>query len=150
MEPGIVPELLVRDIQASIAFWCGLCGFAIRYDRPEEGFAYLTLDSAHVMLELEGTGRNWITGALDGPRGRGINFQVTVPDVESVLLALRAAEVSLFMQPEQKWYRVGDEEAGVKQFLVMDPDGYLLRIQSSLGRRATNAPAGTTHSVEDA
>jgi len=145
----MVPELLVRDITASIAFWCGLCGFAIRYDRPEEGFAYLTLGNAHVMLEQQGTGRNWITGALDGPRGRGINFQVTVPNVEPILLALRAAEVPLFMEPEQKWYRMGDEEAGVKQFLVMDPDGYLLRIQSSLGRRAAAPSPGQTHPGEE-
>jgi len=28
---------------------------------------------------------------------------------------------------------VGDGEVGVEQFLVEDPDGYLLRIQSPLG-----------------
>lgn len=30
-----------------------------------------------------------------------------------------------------------EEEAGVHQFLVQDPDGYLARFQPSLGRRAT-------------
>lgn len=40
------------------------------------------------------------------------------------------------MEPETKWYRVSDtEEAGVRQFLVTDPDGYLIRFQSSIGRR---------------
>lgn len=39
------------------------------------------------------------------------------------------------MAPEEKWYQVGDQEAGVHQFLVQDPDGYLVRVQSSLGRR---------------
>lgn len=39
------------------------------------------------------------------------------------------------MQPEVKWYRMDDEEVGVQQFLVQDPDGYLIRFQSSLGRR---------------
>jgi len=51
--------------------------------------------------------------------------------------ALRAAGVELFMQPETTWYRVGEEEAGVRQFLVTDPDGYLIRFQSSFGRRLT-------------
>lgn len=42
------------------------------------------------------------------------------------------------MEPETKWYRVGDNEvAGVEQFLVTDPDGYLVRFQASLGRRST-------------
>ena len=42
------------------------------------------------------------------------------------------------MQPETKWYRVGSEEAGVEQFLVTDPDGYLIRFQSSCGRRSVS------------
>lgn len=48
------------------------------------------------------------------------------------------AGTELFMQPETKWYGVGTEQAGVDQFLVQDPDGYLVRFQSSAGRR----PAG--------
>ena len=90
------------------------------------------------MLEQAGVGRNWITGPLEVPHGRGVNFQVTVPDVEPILSALRAADVSLFMQPETRWYPVGGEEAGVSQFLVADPDGYLIRFQSTLGRRCAD------------
>lgn len=79
-EPALVPELLVADLDRSLAFWCGLCGFEIRYARPEERFAYIAVGTAHLMLE----------------------------------------------------------QAGVDQFLVQDPDGYLVRFQSSAGRR----PAG--------
>ena len=44
------------------------------------------------------------------------------------------------MAPEEKWYRIGDrEEAGVRQFLVTDPDGYLFSFQSSLGHRTALA-----------
>jgi len=44
-----VPELLVGSVTKSIEFWCGLCGFQINYQRPEEGFAYISLgvDSHH-------------------------------------------------------------------------------------------------------
>ncbi|GAB3582860.1 VOC family protein [Calidifontibacter terrae] len=88
------------------------------------------------MLEQRGVGRNWLTGELTPPLGRGINFQIGVPDLESILSALADATWPLFMQPEMKWYRVSDsEEAGVRQFLVSDPDGYLIRFQSSVGRR---------------
>jgi catechol 2,3-dioxygenase-like lactoylglutathione lyase family enzyme len=134
--PALVPELLVADIARSIDFWCGLCGFTIDYQREEEGFTYLSRGGAQVMLEQEGIGRNWITGSLDRPLGRGINFQITVPDLEPILASLSAAGHALFMAPETKWYVVGHgEEAGVRQFLVTDPDGYLIRFQSSLGRR---------------
>ena len=135
--PALVPELLVTDTAASLQFWCGLCGFEIAYQRVDEGFAFLTRGDAHVMLEQRGVGRNWITGALDRPFGRGINLQISVDDLDPILTALDAAGHALFMTPEERWYRVdGDEEAGVGQFLVEDPDGYLIRFQASIGRRA--------------
>lgn len=125
----------MTDITASIRFWCGLCGFAIRYQRQQEGFAYISSGDSDVMLEQAGLGRNWVTGSLDPPLGRGISFQISVTALEPLLLALRDADHPLFMEPESRWYRVGDELVGVRQFLVADPDGYLLRFQSPLGRR---------------
>lgn len=135
VEPALVPELLVRDVTKSMEFWCGLCGFDVLYHRPEEGFAYLVRSSAHVMLEQTGVGRNWVTAPLQAPLGRGINFQISVSDLDPVLASLRLAGWVLFMDPEEKWYRVDEGEAGVRQFLVSDPDGYLLRFQASIGRR---------------
>ena len=134
-EPALVPELLVIDVDRSLHFWRDVCGFQVRYSRPEERFAYIALGSAHLMLEQIGVGRNWITGALEPPLGRGINFQITVPDTAPLVAALARADIELIMQPETKWYRIGNEKAGVDQFLVSDPDGYLIRFQSSRGRR---------------
>lgn len=134
---ALVPEILVGDVAKSIEFWCGFCGFGIDYQRPEEGFAYISLGSAHVMLEQRGLGRNWITGPLERPFGRGINLQISVRSLDPILTALNDAGYPLFMSPETKWYRVdGNSEAGVRQFLVADPDGYLIRFQESLARRA--------------
>lgn len=136
VDPALVPELLVSDVVRSIEFWCGLCGFQIAYQRPEEGFAYISLGSAHIMLEEQGIGRNWVTGPLEPPLGRGINFQISIPRLEPVITTLREADYKLFMEPESKWYRIDERtEAGVHQFLVTDPDGYLIRFQASIGRR---------------
>ena len=135
MNPALVPELLVESVAASLDFWCRLCQFEVLYDRPEEGFAYIAQDSAHLMLEQLGVGRNWLTGPLDRPLGRGINFQITVPAIGPLCSSLREAGWPLFMEPETKWYRTDSDEAGVEQFLVTDPDGYLIRFQASLGRR---------------
>lgn len=132
---ALVPELLVTDIDQSIEFWCGNCGFELSYSRPEERFAYIELGAAHVMLEQIGVGRNWVTSALEPPLGRGINLQISVPDTDAMVKTLERAGVQLFMQPEIRWYRLADDQVGVKQFLVTDPDGYLIRFQSSLGRR---------------
>jgi len=133
--PALVPELLVTDLDRSLAFWRDLCAFEVAYDRPEERFAYLTLSSAHLMLEEIGDGRHWMTGPLEAPFGRGINFQIGVPDAASLSQSMQDAGVEFYLPLETKRYRVGDEEAGVQQFLVTDPDGYLVRFQTSLGRR---------------
>ena len=131
--PALVPELLVADVGASLAFWRDLCGFRVRYHRLEEGFAYLVRDGAHVMLEEAGRGRNWVTADLLRPLGRGVNFQVRVDDVEPLLTALRGAGWPLFMEPEDKAYSVEGVDVVVRQFLVTDPDGYLLRFQAPTG-----------------
>lgn len=131
-EPGLVPELLVTDVARSIEFWCSGCGFEVHYARPEERFAYIGLGSAHVMLAQVGMGRNWLTGPLEPPLGRGINLQITVPDADVVFVRLEAAGIELFMPPEVKQYAVGEDVVAVRQFLVTDPDGYLLRFQSTM------------------
>ena len=132
----LVPELLVIDLDQSLRFWRDLCGFRVAFDRASERFAYLDLDGAQVMLEQRGVGRNWVTAALEPPFGRGINFQVSVTLIQPILAALQAAGWPLFMPPEQKWYRTGSFETGMNQFLVQEPDGYLIRFSAPLGERS--------------
>jgi catechol 2,3-dioxygenase-like lactoylglutathione lyase family enzyme len=134
--PDLVPELLVTDLDASLAFWVDLCGFTILYERPSERFAYLRSGSAELMLEQVGTGRNWIPAELDRPLGRGVNFQIMVPAIQTLLDSLSKAAWPLFMAAESKWYDTGDTRVGIAQFLVQDPDGYLVRFSSRLGADA--------------
>lgn len=108
------------------------------YERAHEGFAYISSGAAHIMLEQLGRGRNWVTGTLERPLGRGVNFQISVPSIEPLIISLDAGGWPLFLAPETKWYRPGEHEAGVRQFLVADPDGYLIRFQASLGRRCAS------------
>lgn len=136
---ALVPELLVTDLAASLVFWRDLCGFAIVYARDEDGFAYLEREGAQLMLEQVGKGRQWITGPLEHPLGRGINLQVGVAAIEPILDALAAAGWPLHMKPEEKWYSAGDREVGVRQFLAQDPDGYLVRFSAGLGLRPQSA-----------
>lgn len=135
VSPDLVPELLVTDLATSLNFWVELCGFQVRYDRPQEGFAYLHSGTAHLMLEQIGVGRNWVPGALERPLGRGVNFEVTVPTITPLLERLLTVGWPLFMAPEDKWYQTGDSQTGVSQFLVQDPDGYLVRFAAPLDVR---------------
>lgn len=138
--PLVVPELNITSLPESLRFWRDLLGFRILYDRPEQGFAAIERDGVEFMLEEYDTGPAerlgiWDTGAREKPYGRGINFEITVADVGVLMSALEQAGWPLFFGPEERWYRAGTEEVGVRQFLVQDPDGYLLRFSQSLGRR---------------
>lgn len=129
-----MPELMVTDLAASLAFWCGPCGFRVLYDRPEEGFACIERDGSRVMLDElpQGRAHRWEVAPTDRPFGRHVNFEVAVEDVAPILAALEAARRPLFMAPETKTYRVGAGGVPVRQFLVQDPDGYLLRFSQKL------------------
>ncbi|UFZ03357.1 VOC family protein [Bradyrhizobium ontarionense] len=129
----LVPELDVSDLGASKSFWCDLLGFRIAYQRPEDRFMYIELQGAQVML-MQHNG-NWETGPLERPFGRGINFQIVVDDVDPMLAALAQANWPLFEKCREAWYRVGERARGQRQFLVQDPDGYLLRFAQDLGLR---------------
>lgn len=129
----LVPEMVVSDIRASLRFYTGIIGFSIAYDRPEDGFAYLDLDGAQLMLEQ--TDEPWLTGPMERPYGRGINLQIEVAAIAPLLERLAANGWPLFREPQDDWYRCGDVLLGNRQFLVQCPDGYLLRFFEDLGER---------------
>lgn len=131
---ALVPELLVADLARSRAFYCDLCGFAVRFARPEDGFLYLELGGAQIMLEEMGE-EAWVTGPMQAPFGRGINLQIEVEAVAPIDTRLAAAGVVPFRALHEAWYRDGAVEHGQAQLLVQDPDGYLLRFVEVLGER---------------
>jgi catechol 2,3-dioxygenase-like lactoylglutathione lyase family enzyme len=134
----LVPELAVTRFQKSLDFYTKICCFSIAYQREEEGFAFLVLGDAQIMIDEIGNGRNWETAKFDYPLGRGLNLQIRVKLIEPILENLKKAGIDLFMDVEEKWYRKNDTQVGNRQFLVQDPDGYLLRFTESLGTRPLN------------
>lgn len=140
--PAVVPELDVADLAASLAFYRDVLGFLVAAERPEDGFAYLVRGGAHLMLEqAAGPGRRFRTAPLEHPFGRGVNLQIEVDDVDGLRAAVEAAGLPVLVDLEERWYRQGDDELGNRQFVVADPDGYLLRPFTSLGaRKAASGP----------
>lgn len=76
---------------------------------------------------LEQINGHWNTGKLEYPFGRGINFEMSVSDIDSIYNRVMESGGKLFIEMETVTYRTGESEQVQKQFLVMDPDGYLLR-----------------------
>ncbi|KVL27963.1 bleomycin resistance protein [Burkholderia sp. MSMB1835] len=131
---ALVPELICSDLAASVRFYRDVLGFGIRFERPEDGFAYLELGGAQLMLEQQRP-ESWLTGPMEPPFGRGINLQIEVDSIGPIHDRIVAAGVALFVEPRTSWYRQDDIEHGQIEMLVQDPDGYLLRLVEILPER---------------
>ena len=129
----LIPELSVTNLGKSLEFYTETLGFKIEYSRPEEGFFFLSLEGSQIMIEE--VNDHWWIGELEHPFGRGINFQIEVSDVSVLVERLDEAGIALFRPVGEMWYRGGDAEFGQIEFLVQDPDGYLLRFIQDIGER---------------
>jgi catechol 2,3-dioxygenase-like lactoylglutathione lyase family enzyme len=136
--PALVPELYVSDLDTSVEFYVDVLGFRVAYDRPEERFAALSLGLAHIMLEEapslrvatpdEFSAGEWRTADLERPFGRGVNFEIEVSDIDSINSRIAARDYPRLLEVHERSYRVGEKERRVRQLLLADPDGYLVRL----------------------
>ena len=128
---ALVPELSVSNLSRSRAFYVDILGFKVEYERPADGFIYLSFQGSQIMIEeING---HWATGELKHPYGRGINLQFSVENVDRLIALLCRNGIQLFRSSIESWYRGGDVLYGQREFLVQDPDGYLLRFAQEIG-----------------
>lgn len=127
---ALVPELSVTNIEQSKWFYIELLDFQLEYERKKDKFAFLSLNNAQLMLEEQNG--HWETGSLEYPFGRGVNFQIIVEDIQSIVNRLNEHAISLFREPFVSEYAIGDTFIKEIEFLVQDPDGYLLRFSQEV------------------
>ena len=129
---SLVPELYVLNFQKSLNFYTTILGFKIEYLRDNPQFAFLSYLESQIMIEQEEYNEDWHTGKLEYPLGRGINFQIKTHDVQNLVDKLNAVQYPLKRGIKESCYDVNGSPYRYRQFLVMDPDGYLLRFSQPL------------------
>lgn len=133
---SLVPEMIVSNIQVSLKFYCKVLGFIIEYERPENNFAFISYNGSQLMLEQDDLQHSpWRVEPLEKPYGRGINLSIECPDVAVLARALTLSGYELRKPIETCWYRSNKILVGESNFLVLDPDGYLLRFAQDLGSK---------------
>lgn len=123
----LIPELSVTNINKSVEFYTFI-GFKVIYERKEDKFCFLELEGNQIMLEQ--INDNWNTGDLEYPFGRGINISMTVANVEEYYEKIKKSNYDIFKKIMTNKYRVDDIIYEDKEFLIQDPDGYLLRFNN--------------------
>lgn len=124
---SLIPELSVSNYHKSKEFYESI-GFSVVYERVEDSFCFLQLEDNQIMIQENN--HVWDTGELDYPYGRGINISMSVSDIDSYYSALKKNNISFFLELEIHSYRVDDTIYDDKEFLIQDPDGYLLRFNN--------------------
>ena len=121
----MIPELSVFDIEQTKRFYNDL-GFKIEYERPEEKFVFMSFQDSQFMFEqIHDNG--WNIDELIYPLGRGINFSIAVDDIEGLYKLVKTLNLEIYRELNRSIYKVNGTEETQTEFLIQDPNGYLLR-----------------------
>ena len=121
----MIPEVSVFDIEQTKRFYNDL-GFKIEYERPEEKFVFMSFQDSQFMFEqIHDNG--WNIGELIYPLGRGINFSIAVDDIEGLYKLVKTLNLEIYRELNRSIYQVNGTEETQTEFLIQDPNGYLLR-----------------------
>jgi catechol 2,3-dioxygenase-like lactoylglutathione lyase family enzyme len=131
----LIPELSVSNLNESLKFYVNSIGFKIEYQRPENKFVFISYQGTQFMLQELEENEKWSIGELKHPYGNGVNFQIEVSNVEKIHDALKTSGYKIAFDIEENWYRQDNKLLGNKEFLIQDPDGYLLRFSEDLGEK---------------
>lgn len=129
-----IPELSVTNLENSLNFY-KTAGFKVEYDRPENKFAFISLGEIQFMLQEIANNDKWDVAPLSYPFGNGINFQLEVENLDEIYNSFKNSNYKITFDIEENWYRQDNKLLGNKEFLIQDPDGYLLRFSEDLGEK---------------
>ena len=62
----------------------------------------------------------------------GINFQIDVTNIDEIYKNIKENHYEIFIDMEEHYYRKDNEIMRCKEFLIKDPNGYLLRFSQDL------------------
>ena len=132
----VLPELYIFNLEDSLHFYIDLIGFNIVYERKEDKFAFLQFENVQIIIQqIDKENNKCETVKLEYPLGVGINFQIDVTSIDEIYNRLKKANYRIFVEMEDHWYRKDNILMGCREFLVQDPNGYLLRFSQDLEDR---------------
>lgn len=134
----LVPELWCSDFEASIEFYTATLGFEVVQQRGSDPHAYLAFCGAKIMIahwELDGNWVPWLPDDMARPFGRGMNLQFMSTDVDALYQRVLSQRVEPLVEIyEDEIWKTNCMDTR-RQFLISDPDGYVLRFAQSLRTR---------------
>jgi len=117
----LTPNLVVLDVDRSVAFYRDVLGFALVTTVPDAApyvFAIVRSGPVEIYLNAPEAAMAEYPALKDRPIGGTLTLFIEVKDIEESYTALKD-RMTVVMPLETKWY-------GVTEFAIADPDGYLI------------------------
>lgn len=134
--PYFTVNLLVRDLQQSVAFYRDVLGAAVTYSDAD--FAALKVKELEFMLHADHAYDHhaWSADLARGER-RGLGAELRLFQTDPDLIESRAKEFgATILQPSQ------DMPHGWRDVIIADPDGYTWAIGTALAAQCLHGESG--------
>ena len=118
---SLTPNLIVADVERSIAFYRDVLGFTVQTTVPDASpyvFAILRSGSVEVFLNSPGPAFEEYPVLKDRPIGGTLTLFIHITGIQAAYESLKT-RVNVVMPLEKKWY-------GPTEFACTDPDGYVI------------------------
>ncbi|NDJ78589.1 MAG: hypothetical protein GYB65_20255 [Chloroflexi bacterium] len=123
----IIAELTVTDVNESIA-WYHELGFEVELEglRDEDGLQWVSMgrEGRSVWLLRADISRH------ESRHAPGVTFYLNVEDVDRLYNHLVERDIKTETRPQNQWY-------GLRDFIVLDPDGFCWAINQSIAPEET-------------
>lgn len=123
---SLIPELSVKSVEKTKYFYVEILGFYIEYERIEDKFIFLSYGESQFMFE-EIHDNGWNIGELKYPLERGVNFSILSNRLEELYEVIKDKNIKIYRELKENRYLCRGKEEVQREFLIQDPDGYLLR-----------------------
>ena len=118
---SLTPNLIVADVERSIAFYRDILGFTVQTTVPDASpyvFAILRSGPVEVYLNAPGPAFEEYPVLNGRPIGATLTLFIRITGIQAAYESLKT-RVNVVMPLEKKWY-------GPTEFACTDPDGYVI------------------------
>jgi len=120
----LTPNLVVRDVAASMQFYCSVLGFQPAMKVPEQA-PYVFGSVTNGTIEIFFNDQKAVAGEYPPlgakPIGGALTLFMEVEGIEEVLAAVQKSKARIVMPLKQQFY-------GMREFAFEDPEGWIVTI----------------------
>jgi len=118
---SLIPNLIVSDVERSVAFYRDVLGFTLEQTVPDASpwvFAIMRSGPVEIYLNAPGPAVEEYPAFKDRAIGGTLTLFIRVTGIRAAYESLKK-RVQVVMPLEKKWY-------GPTEFAFIDPDGYVI------------------------